>query len=196
LGGLGAIVFGELAMEGPKNISLGVVMLGIGVCGLDMVAKRKAEISMRYTNRMHPTFYVFRGIPAIGWGITIFLFVVLIVGYSVIDMTEWTSAKVYFGDRPGIVITLVGVMITAWGVGNAGYATWRRGIQEGTVSRWQRLGDRITGVLVIPVGLGITAMGVLYLAAPATAAAIREAGRDWGIGLLYRLKEYLESSRM
>ena len=127
LGGLGAILFDQLAMETPKNISLGVVMLGIAVCGLDMIVKRKAEISMRYTNRQHPTFHVFRGIPAIGWGITIVLFVGLMLGYGVIDMAGWASAKTSFGERPGIVITLVGVMITAWGVGNAGHATWRRG---------------------------------------------------------------------
>jgi hypothetical protein len=49
---------------------------------------------------------------------------------------------------------------------------------------------------VIPVGLCVTAMGVLYLVSPVAAAALREAGRAFGASLIYRLKEYLESSRM
>ena len=192
LGGLGTILFDQLGMEGPRIICLGLVVLGIGVCGFKMIVKRKAEISARYTNNLHPTLYVFRGIPAIGWGITTVLIVGFILGYNVIDMTGWTSAKLYFAERPGILITLAGVMITAYGVGSAGYAaTWRRGIREGPVSPWARLGERITGVLVIPVGLCITTLGVLYLVAPATAMAVHEAGRAWWHSLFSRLNEYL-----
>lgn len=196
LGGIATLVFHELAMETAMNVSVGVVMLGMAVWGLDMIVQRKAEIATRYSDSTIPSFHVFRGVPAIAWGVTVIVFVGFIVGYSVIELTGWTNAKTFFGERPGIVITLVGVMITAWGVGNAGKATFRHREEERPVSRLERLGDRITGGLLIPVGLCVTAMGVLYLIAPAAAVALREAGRAWGLSLIYRLKDSLESSRM
>ena len=195
-GGVAALIFHELSMETALSVSVGVVMTGIAVWGLDMIVKRKAEIATRYSDSTIPSFHVFRGVPAIAWGVTVIVFVGLIVGYNVIELTGWTSARTFFGERPGIVIALVGVMMTAWGVANAGKATYRRRKEERPVSRLGRLGDRITGVLLIPVGLCVTAMGVLYLVAPAAAAALREAGRAWGLSLIYRLKDYLESSRM
>jgi hypothetical protein len=196
VGGAAAVVFDKLAMEAALNISIAVVMTGIAVWGLDMIVKRRAEIATRYSSTTNPSFHVFRGVSAMAWGVTVIVFVGLIVGYNVIELTGWTRAKSYFGERPGIVIALVGVMITAWGVGNAGKATWRRREEERPTSRLERLGDRITGVLMIPVGLCLTAIGVLYLVAPAAAASLREAGHAWGISLIYRLRDYLESSRM
>lgn len=195
-GGLGAIVFDGLAMETPKNIAIGVVMLSMAVAGLDMIVTRRAEIGTPLSSTIPPSFYIFRGVAAIAWGVTMIVFVGIVAGYVLIEMTGWTSAKLFFGERPGILITLVGVMITAVGVGNAAKATFRRREEERPTRLVERLGQRIYGVLLIPVGLGILGMGLLYLVVPAVADAILDAMRAGALSLIYQLKDYFESSRM
>jgi len=192
-GGLAALVFDHFSMPRATKVSLAVVLLGILVFGLDMIVTRKAEIATRYSSSTNPSFHVFRGMSAIAWGITIIVFTALVLGFTVSEMTGWTGAKAFFGERPGILVTLVGLMITAWGVANTGKATYRYRTEERPDSRW---GDRFTGVLVIPLGLCVLGLGVLQTVAPAVTDALRDAARGWGLSLIYRLKDYLEGTRI
>lgn len=183
VGMLGALVFDHLAMAQATKVSLLVFLLAAVAFGLDMIVTRKAEISTRYFDRNNPSFHVFRGASAVAWGIVFIVFTAFVIGFTVIEMTGWTGAQDFFRERPGILIALLGVLVTAWGFANAGKATYRQKEDERPA---RRLGDRIVGVLVIPIGLCIFGLGVLESLAPAAAAALQDAAGAWILSLILR----------
>src|SRR5262249_17489606 len=95
------------------------------VFGLDMVIHRRAEIGTRYSSSINPAFHVFRGFGAVAWGIVFIVIGLLFIGYMYIWLTGWTDAQKFFSDHNGIVVALVGLVVTAWGAGAATSATYR-----------------------------------------------------------------------
>jgi hypothetical protein len=180
-GGLAALGGDKLSMSAVRDAGLAVAFLALVIFGLNMIATRRAEIATRYSSDIHPAFHVFRGWAAVAWGVSMALFAVVLVGYAVVDLAGWTSAKAFFRERPGIVIVLAGTIVTAWGFGSAGRATYRLGQTETPSSRW---GDRIAGMLAVTFGLCIVGVGLLRTFAPSFATALKASVRDWLIGLI------------
>jgi hypothetical protein len=180
-GGLAALGGDKLSMFVVRDAGLAVVLLALALFGLSMIATRRAEIATRYSSDINPSFHVFRGWAAVAWGVSIALFAGILVTYAVVDFAGWTSAKAYFRERPGIVIVLGGAIITAWGFGSAGRATYRFRKTETPASRW---GDRIAGMLAVTLGLCIVGIGLLRTFAPSLAVALKASVRDWLIGLI------------
>jgi hypothetical protein len=182
-GALAAVGGDRLSMVTVRDVGLALAFLGVMAFGLDMIVKRRAEIATRYSSTVSPAFHVFQGWAAVAWGASIALFAAMILGYAVIELMEWTSVRIFFAERPGILIAMGGVIVTAWGLGSAGRATYRRGATEMAASR---LGDRIGGIIAVPFGLCILGIGLLRTFAPASAEALYISVRDWLIGLIPR----------
>jgi hypothetical protein len=184
LGGAAAGLVGDrLSMSRVREAGIAMVFLAAAIFGLDMVLKRRAEIATRYSSAINPRFHVFRGWAAVAWGVSIGLFSAALVAIAVIQMTDWSAAKEHFNRRPGLVVVLGGVIITAWGMGSAGRATYLVGKTE-TPAR--RLGDRLSGLAAVPLGLAVVMIGVLQTAAPSIVDAVRKLVRDWFFSLVPR----------
>jgi hypothetical protein len=175
-GGLVAIAADRLSMPTVREWALLAVFLGAVVFGVEMIVTRRAEIATRYSSDVNPAFHVFRGWSAIAWGISIALFTSMLVGFGLIEITGWTTAREFFAERPGIVIVLAGITIAAWGFGSAGKATYRYRTTEKPAPR---LGDRIAGMLAIPLGLAIFVIGLLRSLAPSVLDAWKASLTDW-----------------
>jgi len=170
-------------MSRVRVAGIAMAFLAAAIFGLDMILKRRAEIATRYSSTINARFHVFRGWAAVAWGVSIGLFSSALVAIAVIEMADWTAAKEYFYRRPGLVVVLGGVIITAWGLGSAGRATYRVGKIE-TPAR--RFGDRLGGLAAVPLGLAIVALGVLRTVAPAVTDALKKRAWDWLAGFVPR----------
>lgn len=169
-GGLVALGADRASLHGVRDAALLGVFLGVVSFGMDMIVKRRAEISTRYAEELDPDFHVFRGWAAISWGVAFVLFAGVVIGFAVVEMTGWTAAEAYFRGRPGILVVLGGVIVAAFGAGSASRATYRFKDVERPA---RRLGDRIAGFCWLAVGLCIIAIGLLRTFAPAVLDAIK-----------------------
>jgi hypothetical protein len=169
-GGLTALAADKLGMETLKEAGLAVFFLGILVFGLDMLVHRRAEIGTRYSSPVNPSFHVFRGRGAFGWGVVFVVTGLLVVGYVFISVTNWTSAREFFGEHTSIFVIFAGILVTAWGFGSATKATYRHGNAEQPA---RRLADRVAAiVLILPIGLVLLGWGLLKTFAPSVADGI------------------------
>jgi len=168
VGGLTAFAGDEFQMDRVKAAGILAMLLAIVFFGVSIVAKRRADISTTYSGSVNPSFHVFRGVGAIAWGVAFIVGGLLLAGYAYISLTNWTAAQDFFAGHPGIIFVLVGVMITAGGVGSATKATYRYKESERPD---RRLGDRIYAVVfVVPLGLALLSWGILSTTAPSVAA--------------------------
>jgi uncharacterized membrane protein YidH (DUF202 family) len=160
------------------------VFAGIFIFGLDMIVSRRADIATRYSDDINPSFHVFRGLGAIAWGLVFGIVGVVFVGYATISLTNWTSAQTFLREHASILLVLLGMAITASGVGSATRATYRYRQAE-TPSR--RLADRIAAIVfIIPIGLVIFAWGLLQTLVPSLAQRIASSAKAVAV-------EWLES---
>jgi len=162
-GGAVAFVGDKASMPSLRDGALVVVMLGMVAFGLDMIVRRRAEISTRYSSDIGATFHVFRGWAAACWGIAIALFAAALVGIAVVKAARMTTVEAYFAARPGILVIVAGIIVAAFGAGSAGRATYRSKDVERPAARW---GDRILGGCWFAVGVLIVAAGLLRTFAP------------------------------
>ncbi len=169
VGGLTALIADRLGWDVPKNAGLIVLFLGVIVFGVDMVVHRRAEIGTRYSSSVNPSFNVFPGFGAVAWGIVFVLAGSLFAGYA------------YLGQHTGVLVIMVGILVTAWGLGSATRATYR---YRGTEKPARRLADRLAAILlIVPSGLAILSWGLLRTFAPSvadtSAAALKSAAVRW-----------------
>jgi hypothetical protein len=174
-GGAAALIGDRLSLEGVRSAGIVVVFAGVIAFGVAMIVSRRAEISTRSSD-INPSFYVFRGGAAVAWGIAFLFFGGIVAGFALVELSGWTAPRDFFRERPGIVVALAGVGMTALGVGSASKATHRYKTTETTIAR---RADRIYGVFVTLVGLVITALGLLSYLAPESFAALKASLRDW-----------------
>lgn len=176
-GGLTALAADRLELEALKNAGILAVVSGIVVFGLDMVVHRRADIGTGYSSSINPSFNVFRGVGAIAWGIVFVTTGLLLGGYLFISLTNWTAAQSFFRERDGIVVALVGVLLTALGVGRASPSTYRYKQSERSA---RRLSERVAAIaFIIPIGLALLSWGLLKTLAPSTALAAKAATVGW-----------------
>ena len=183
-GAIAAIGGDRLSMPAVREAGVLIVLGAAVVFGLDMIVKRRAEIATRYSSDIDPAFHVFRGWPAVAWGLSIALFTGTLIGYAVIEMTGWAGAREFFRDRPEILLALGGLMVAAWGFGSAGKATHRYHAVETPTTRW---GDRIGGVLAAALGLCLIAIAAMRLVAPSVLDALRASTIGWLAGWIRSL---------
>jgi dolichol kinase len=111
------------------------------------------------------------------------------VGITFISVMGLTDAKRFFSEHNGIVIAMVGIMVTAWGAGSATTATYRYGQLE---KPNRRLADRIAAIaLIIPLGLGISGWGIMKTFAPTIAASAKAATLEWLGAVVKRIADGL-----
>jgi len=183
VGGLTALAADRLGVEWLKNAGILTVILGVIVFGLDMVIHRRAEIGTRYSSSINPAFQVFRGFGAVEWGIVFIVIGLLFIGYMYIWLTGWTDAQKFFSDHNGIVVALVGLVVTAWGAGSATSAMYRSKKSERTA---RRRGDRLVAIiLIVPLGLAISSWGLIKTFAPSIAEAAKGSTLQW-LGVLVK----------
>jgi uncharacterized membrane protein YidH (DUF202 family) len=157
--------------------------------GLDMVIHRRAEIGTRYSSSINPAFHVFRGFGAIAWGIVFIVAGLLLGGYAYISVTGWTDAQRFLSQHNGIVITVVGILVTAWGAGSATTATYRYKQSERAD---RRLGDRLAAiVLIVPIGLAISGWGIIKTFAPSLADTASATTLQWLEAVVKRIADGL-----
>jgi hypothetical protein len=179
-GGAAALIGDRLSLESVRSAGLVAVFAGVLVFGVAMIVSRRAEISTRSSD-VNPSFYVFRGAGAVAWGVAFLLFGGIFAGFALVELTGWTAPRDFFRERPGIVVALAGLGITALGVGSAGKATHRYKKTETAISR---TAARIYGVFTALAGLGITALGLLSYLAPEAFAALKALLLDWVVSLI------------
>jgi len=188
-GGLVALAADRLGLEWLKNVGIMTMILGAVVFGLDMVIHRRAEIATRYSGSVNPAFHVFRGFGAIAWGVVFIMAGLLFGGYAFISVMGLTDAERFFAEHNGIVIAMVGIMVTAWGAGSATTATYRYRQSE---KPNRRLGDRIAAIaLIIPLGLGISGWGIMKTLAPTIADSAKAATLQWLGAVVKRIADGL-----
>lgn len=158
-GALTALAADRLGMESLKEGGLALFFLGIIVFGLDMVVQRRAEIGTRYSSSVNPSFHVFRGPGAVAWGVVFVVSGLLVVGYAFISLTNWSSAREFFGKHTSVWVIFAGIVVTAWGFGSATKARYR---YRDTERPARRLADRVAAIaLIIPIGLTLLGWGLL-----------------------------------
>ena len=183
-GGLAALGGEYLSIPAVKEGGIVTLFVGVVVFGLNMIVSRRAEISTPYSSSVNPTFHVFRGWAAVSWGVGLAILGSLFVGFALITTMNWTAAGDFFGARPGIVVALAGIALAACGLGQTGHATHLYRTTETAVSRTE---SRLYGALfMIPVGTGLTALGLLHYLAPRTFGALKDATVEWVISLIPR----------
>jgi hypothetical protein len=180
-GGLVALAADRMSMPAVRDGALLGVLLGMASFGLDMIVRRRAEISTRYANETDPDFHVFRGWAAISWGIAFGLFGIVLVGFALVRLMEWTPVEDYFRARPGILIIVGGLIVAAFGAGSAGRATYRHKDVERPVAR---RGDRLLGLIWLAVGMCVISLGLLRMFAPAWLDAAEASALDRAISLV------------
>src|SRR5262245_23297284 len=159
-GGIAAVAGDKLSLPGVRDGGVVVALLGAAVFGLDMIVTRRAEIATRYSSTTSPRFHVFRGVSAVAWGVAFVLFAGALVAFGIARLTGSTVAEDVVSDRPGLLLMVAGAIVTAFGVGSAGKATYRSGRQESPASR---IGDRISGAVMALFGVLLLGVGLLWL---------------------------------
>ena len=184
-GGLTALAADKLGAESVVNLALMAMVLGVIVFGLDMIVERRADISTPYSDDINPAFHVYRGLSAVAWGVAFVVGGLLLGGYGYITASNWTEAEKFFGERPGIVIALSGILITALGVGQASRATYRYQESEKPVRRLE--GRLYAIVFLLPLGLATMFWGLVRTFAPAFADSAASAAKETTLRWLERL---------